>query len=52
MPAPAPLPLRSAIGTVYGVPKVHFKGQQDDFYVMVSALLESALKKACALSVP
>ena len=28
-------PLRSAIGEVYGVPKVHYKGQQDDFYVMV-----------------
>ena len=35
---PAVLPRRSALGEVYGVPKVHFKGQQGDFYVMVRAL--------------
>ena len=48
-PSPHPLPPTptlyccSAIGEVYGVPKVHFKGQQADFYVMVMDLLGSSL---------
>ena len=25
-----------ALGDTYGVPKVHWKGQQNDFYIMVS----------------
>ena len=45
---PAPLPGRTSLiscathpypnrqlGDVYGIPKVHYKGQQDDFYIMV-----------------
>ncbi len=38
----------SALGEVYGVPKVHYKGQQADFYVMVSeANPLSECKGAC-----
>uniref|UniRef100_A0A7S0WZX7 non-specific serine/threonine protein kinase n=1 Tax=Chlamydomonas leiostraca TaxID=1034604 RepID=A0A7S0WZX7_9CHLO len=31
------------LGESYGIPKVHFKGQQDDFYVMVMDLLGPSL---------
>lgn len=30
--------LRSSLGGVPGVPKVHFKGRQGEYYVMVSAV--------------
>ena len=33
----------NALGELYGVPKVHYKGQQGDFYVMVMDLLGSSL---------
>eukprot|EP00887_Chlorella_sp_A99_P002731 scaffold6.g2731.t1 len=33
----------NAIGDVYGVPKVHYKGQQAEFYVMIMDLLGSSL---------
>lgn len=33
----------ASLGEVYGVPKVHFRGQQADFYVMVMDLLGSSL---------
>ena len=33
----------NAIGEVYGVPKVHFKGQSGEFYVMIMDLLGSSL---------
>jgi serine/threonine protein kinase len=33
----------NGIGEVYGVPKVHFKGQQGEFYVMIMDLLGSSL---------
>ncbi|KAL4442959.1 hypothetical protein ABPG77_008450 [Micractinium sp. CCAP 211/92] len=33
----------NAIGEVYGVPKVHYKGQQGEFYVMIMDLLGSSL---------
>ncbi|KAI3436643.1 hypothetical protein D9Q98_006059 [Chlorella vulgaris] len=33
----------NGIGEVYGVPKVHYKGQQGEFYVMVMDLLGSSL---------
>ena len=33
----------SSLGEVYGVPKVHFRGQQGDFYVMVMDLLGPSL---------
>lgn len=32
-------PLYSGIGEVYGVPKVHYKGQQGEFYVVIMDLL-------------
>ncbi|KAG2492391.1 hypothetical protein HYH03_009337 [Edaphochlamys debaryana] len=31
------------LGDVYGIPKVHYKGQQDDFYIMVMDLLGPSL---------
>ncbi|MEW5314517.1 MAG: hypothetical protein WDW38_006009 [Sanguina aurantia] len=31
------------LGDVYGLPKVHYKGQQDDFYIMVMDLLGPSL---------
>ncbi len=34
-----PLPFCSGIGEVYGVPKVHYKGQQGEFYVVIMDLL-------------
>lgn len=38
-PPPRPLPFCSGIGEVYGVPKVHYKGQQGEFYVVIMDLL-------------
>ncbi|GAX84656.1 hypothetical protein CEUSTIGMA_g12077.t1 [Chlamydomonas eustigma] len=33
----------SQLGDSYGIPKVHYKGQQDDFYIMVMDLLGPSL---------
>lgn len=33
--APAVCSYCRQLGEVYGIPKVHYKGQQDDFYIMV-----------------
>ena len=37
VPAPLtfPVPTSSALGNIPGVPKVHYKGRQGDFYIMV-----------------
>ena len=35
--APLNHPSRSALGNIPGVPKVHYKGRQGDFYIMVRA---------------
>lgn len=43
MHPPPPLhPLRQ-LGDTYGIPKLHHKGQQDNFYIMVMDLLGPSL---------
>jgi hypothetical protein len=36
-----------ALGNIPGVPKVHFKGRQGDFYIMVRLLLASFWRTGC-----
>lgn len=35
--------IRSSLGGIHGIPRVHYKGRQGDYYVMVSDLQAAAL---------
>ena len=40
--------LPSSLGGIHGVPKVHYKGRQGDYYIMVRAALAAAPRCADA----